>query len=87
MKTMVLNNVQAYEALELGCVVTVWSKALGVEMSRGYGPGTPREREPDLRITPDLGEDLDHPKNSGRNDVEALTPDGEAYLALLAEQG
>lgn len=85
MKTKVLSNVQAYEALELGCVVSVWSKTFGVEMSRGFGPGTPREREPDLRIVPDLGDDPDHPKNSGRNEVFALTPDGEAYLDLLDE--
>lgn len=81
------NQVACSLSLDLGLAISIWSEAYDVEMCRGYGIGVSQERTPDLRVTPDLGGDLDHPKNSGWNDVVALTPDGVAFLDLVEETG
>lgn len=79
------NSVACSLSLDLGLCISIWSATYDHEMARGYGIGVSEEREPDLRVTPDLGDDLDHPKNSGWNDVVALTPDGAAFLDLVDE--
>lgn len=70
---MILTNKQAVSlAVDLGLVVSVWSEALEVEVALAY----PSKREgaaPDLRVTE-------------RARAEALTEDGRAFLALLADE-
>lgn len=71
------NKLACSVSLELGLCISLMNPYEGIEAARGYGIGTPDTREPDLRVTPVIGE-------QGSNVVEALTPDGEAFLALVA---
>jgi hypothetical protein len=80
--TKVLKDAAAFGlALELGCVISVWSGSLDCELSRGYPRGAD-DREPDLKVTPILCEDGGALRPMGLAYCEALTPDGEAFLAL-----
>lgn len=73
---MILSSKQAVSlAVDLGLVVSVWSEALETEVALAY----PSKREgsgPDLRVTTD----------GGKARAEALTDDGRAFLALLADE-
>lgn len=64
-------------ALDLGCVVSLCSPTSGAEMARGRGSRTQDDRTPDLRVTP---------INSDTVEYVALSADGEAFLALIAEE-
>jgi hypothetical protein len=77
--TMVMSNKYACAvSLDLGLVISLMNPYEGVEAARGFPQGmtTEERRDPDLRVTPILGE-------SGTNHVEALTEDGEAFLELV----
>ena len=64
-------------ALDLGCVVSLCHTS-GTEMARGRGSKTQDDKTPDLRVTP---------INDDTVEYVALSPDGEAFLALVAEEG
>lgn len=73
---MVITDKQAVSlAVDLGLVVSVWHAALGVEVGLAY-PSKRDGAEPDLRVTTD----------GGTAHAVALTDDGRAFLALLADE-
>jgi hypothetical protein len=76
---MQLTNKAAFmDALQLGLVISVRLDTLdGVEMSRGYGAGTPNSREPDLVV---CRTDDQHVE------VEATSEEGEIFLGLIREE-
>jgi hypothetical protein len=73
---MILSDKHAVSlAVDLGLVVSVWHEQLEVEVGLAY-PSKREGCEPDLRVTPQ-GE-------TAR--AVALTDDGRAFLALLADE-
>lgn len=74
---MILGHDAMPVALDLGCVVSLCHHD-GTEAARGRGSRTQDDKTPDLRVTA---------VNDDTSGYVALTPDGEAFLALIAEEG
>lgn len=74
---MILGHDAMPLALELGCVVSLCHTS-GTEMARGRGSRTQDDKTPDLRVTP---------VNDDTVEYVALSADGSAFLALVAEEG
>lgn len=74
---MILGHDAMPLALELGCVVSLCHRD-GTEAARGRGSRTQDDKNPDLRVTP---------VNSDTVEYVALSDDGSAFLALVAEEG
>ena len=65
------------DALALGLAVSLFSVRDRIELARAVGNTTPEGKPSDLRAWADPShQDLQ---------VEALSPDGEAFLALVAQ--
>jgi hypothetical protein len=81
---MIVTNKQAFSlALELGLVISVWNPLAGCEAMRGFPVGGRSDDAPvDLTVTPQMGEDCEYETVS----CVALTDDGRAFLALLADE-
>lgn len=74
---MILGHDAMPVALDLGCVVSLCHRD-GTEAARGRGSRTQDDKTPDLRATP---------FNDDTVVYVALTEDGAAFLALVAEEG
>lgn len=79
---MIMTNKQAFAlAVDLGLVVSIWHPELGCEMMRG-GPSHAVGGSPDLKLVPQFDDDCKYETVS----ATALSDDGRAFLALLADE-
>ena len=75
---MILGHDAMPLALELGCVVSLCHRD-GTEAARGRASRTQDDKNPDLRVSlTDRDEEVEY---------VALSADGAAFLALVAEEG